>query len=459
MARGEFHSFHGEEPIQKDSLFERIKKLGMPLAFLVTTGCHPSPVSPKVETPTSLEQQEKMIEISVRQNIYEESALELFSSAPETEEARTYQSAVFKYLTTHTDYQNMKDGKVIFSKDIVDPDKENVSHLNPQSLSLYVAFISHAFEPTVSLPPWDLSGMLPKIQKEFGIPDSKGVLNEQTFHAIDAAWKPLEDRYREANQRWKELCNQVNIESRVKGTTGISLLDALAVLVNRTYQEEVIQKVPDHLKKYSAGEGNTFLYQKNESPFWSTLFSTKESKHNLFIHELGHNIFGFGLQGGKSKKLHDVFHGGAYGDAQEKGADLMPFFTTVFGGRKIPASYVNHDLSSGVILRYSDSPMNEFDEISWKFGTTPKREGVEGKYFINDGIEKTAQDGFVSGYAATNFLEDEAETFKIVLLFSEQEKRGLELAGADSDIAKKFAFMHKVLDKDTFTAWQEKYNF
>ena len=286
-----------------------------------------------------------------------------------------------------------------------------------------------------------------------------GVLNEQTLHAIDIVWKPLEDTYRKSNQRWKELCKNVNIESRIKGTTYVPLLDTLAVLIHRTYQEEVMQKIPDHLRKYSAGQGNTFLYKKNESPFWSTLFSAKESEHNLFLHELGHNIFGFGLPGGKSGKLHDIFHGGFYGDSEEKGADLVPFFSAVFGGRNIPASYVNNDLSSGVILRYSDSPMNEFDEISWKFGTTPKRDGVEGKYFVNDGIEKTAQDGFVSGYAATNFMEDEADTFKTVVLYPEQEKRGLQITGADSDLAKKFAFMHKVLDEGTFKAWQEKYNF
>ncbi|MBI4253019.1 hypothetical protein HY623_02445 [Candidatus Uhrbacteria bacterium] len=431
----------------------------MPLAFLVTTGCHPSPVSPKVETPTSLEQQEKMIEIPVRQNIYEEPALDIFSSAPETEEARAYQSAVFKYLTTHTDYQKMKDGNIIFKKDITDPDKENVSHLNPQALSLSITCIAHTLRQNMSVPPWELPDMLPKIQKEFGIPDSGGVLNEQTLHALDAAWKPLEDRYRESNQRWKELCKNVNIESRVKGTTGVPFLDALVVLRNRSYQEKLMQKIPDHLRKYSAGEGNTFLYQKNESPFWLTVFSDEKSTHNFFIHELGHNIFGFGLQGGKNKTINKRFPGGAYGDSAERSADLAPFFAAVFGGRKIPASYVDNDLSSGVILRYEDSPMNEFDEISWNFLVTPKQTGLKGKYFVGDGIEKTARDGFASGYATSNSMEDEAETFTTVFLYPDRVAKAMGLAGADSDIAKKFAFMKKVLDKDIFAAWQEKYNF
>lgn len=460
MKKGESHfPLEIKMPIKRESLFDRIKKLGMPLAFLVTTGCHPSPVSPDIETQTSQEKQEKMIEIPVRQNVYEEPAMDIFSSIPETEEAKTYQSAAFKHLTAHVDYQKMKDGKLLFNKNISDPNKENISKVSPESLSLQVGFFAHTIRPSLSFLPWEIDKMFPKIQKEFGVADSKGVLNEETLHAIDKEWKVFEDASRESNQRWQEICKQVNIESRIKGTTGVPFLDALIVLRDRSYQEKLMQTIPDHLKKYSAGEGNTFLYQKNESPFYFTVFSDEESTRDLFIHELGHNIFGFGLQGGRDRTLNKKFHGGAYGDEKENGADLVPFFSAVFGGRKIPASYVSNDISRGIILRYEDSPMNEFDEISWNFLMAPKQAELKGKYFANDGIEKTAKDGFASGYAASNSMEDEAVTFTTVFLYSDRVTKALELAGTDSDIAKKFAFMKKVLDKDTFTAWQEKYNF
>ncbi|GEM_PF-1802086 len=470
MLRGESHFFlENKNSGEKGSLFERIKKLGMPLAFLVTTGCHPSPVSPKNETPTSQETQGKTIEIPIRQNIYEEPAMDIFSSAPETEEARTYQSAAFKHLVTRLDYQKMKDKKIIFGEDIIDQRKENVSHLSPDSFSLPVYFFAHTLRPSLFFIPtgitknetttWNLDDALSKIQKEFGISDSNGIVNEETLHAIDKEWKVFEDASKVANQRWKNLCRDINIESRIKGTTGNSFLDALVVLKDRTYQESLMQKIPDHLRKYAAGEGNTFLYQRDESPFYLSIFSDKVSEHNLFMHELGHNIFAFGLQGGKNKKLNEKFPGGAYGDISEKGADLTPFFAAAFGGRKIPASYVDNDLSRGIIFRYEDSPMNEFDEISWNFLAAPKQAGLKGKYFISDGVEKTAKDGFVSGYAISNSMEDEAETFKTVFLYPDRVAKALELAGSDSDIAKKFVFMKKVLDKDTFTAWQEKYNF
>jgi len=457
----ESHISRPENQQKKEPFFDKVKKLGMPFAISALVGCHPSPISPKTEGLGQETQAERMIEIPNQRNRYEEPKFDLFS-VPETEDAKSYQSAAFKHFTQHPDYQKVKDGTLKFDEDIIDLSEDNSIHLSPQSLSLWIAFVVSKLHPefyfyTMSQKKgsWNSNTRLFDIQKAFGIPDSRGVLNTETLHAIDATWKAYEDTCREANKQWKQICEEENIESRIVDTTGVPTLDALVTLADRAYQKTAITAVPQHLRKYAAGEGNVFLFTKDTAPFYGTIFSSEDGYKGTYIHELGHNIFGFGLQGGKNKKINEKFPGGAYGDSALKGADLMPFFYTAFGGRKIPASYVDYDMTEGIINRFEDSPMNEFDTISWNFLMKTKQDGLKGKYFVGDDIEKTGKDQFVSGYAFSNSMEDEAETFRIVVLHPEQEKRGIEIAGADSDLAKKFAFMHKILDESTFKAWQE----
>lgn len=283
---------------------------------------------------------------------------------------------------------------------------------------------------------YGLDATLADVEKLLGVADTNGIVTEDVLRALDAAWTEKEKEYLMREGQWKADCETYNLQSLIDGTKNQALVDRLIVLRNRARFATGLHMVPDHLRKYRAGQGNVFVGEER-------LLQNEQQMLGIDLHEHGHNIMMFGLPG-RSGKIDGRFPGYAVGQKEGAGSQL-PFLYAAYGGKRVPKKYV----SENSIDEY-EGPAGDFYGISWESAMKPRNGAVRDHVFpINVDPHQVLPYGFVSGYAATNAYEDFAETWMMAMAQPDTMKQWVAQYGGE--LQKKYDFITaRILDKDRF---------
>lgn len=408
----------------------------------VLAGCHTSPLASDA-LPKIPENVDAWVQVEPHRNEYQEHSLSL-ETPPQTPEAAGYKSNLFKYATEHIEYRFVQNNTLSYESALKAVKRGAVP--DSESLAMLCVELSHLIYPDLHFIRQGKAFQTPlsKIQERLGVLDTKGIIDEVTFRALDAAWTPREQQYRELENEWKKDCETYNLQSLIKGTTGNQLFDRLAILRDRAWSATSLRLLPDHLKKFRAGQGNVFLYAGDE--FEYSVLRDEPSTERTQIHEDGHNILFYGLPG-KSGKGDTRFPGAAAGEGNGSN-DQLPFLYAAYGGKRVPKNFVDAD---GNVTIY-EGPAGEYYSIAWRSLLESKNDAInKERPVVNADPQEVLPFGFVSGYATRNALEDFAETFAYTITIPDQMKKWVDQYGGD--LKTKYDFIReRVLDPARFAA-------